>query len=478
MNPDLLELFIRPDAKNKQKIKDQLNLVCTQLVEFLSAANNRSPLPDAQLVSPADFVIPEEPLPFQEILEQLNTVYEKSMNPSNSKYIGHMDSIPSFASIIGDLVSSALNNNMLSLEMSPYFTQMEYALAQRFARQFGLPETSGGIMLSGGSLSNLQALIVARNQKLALKDGSLYGIKKKPVLFVSEHAHASVVKSAMIMGLGASSVIKIQTSASGVMDTMILEDKIVREFKSGNHPFAVIGTAGYTVTGVIDPLQEIAELAERYHLWFHVDAIYGGALIFSPQHKFMLRGIEHADSISFNPQKWLYVAKTCSMVLFKDFKMMVSHFRTSAPYMKAQNDFINPGEISIQGSRHAEVLKLWLGMLSFGKQKLKELITDSFELSRYFESEVNRRPLLKLAAAPQLNIICFRLVFPHLQKEENDQLNADLQQHLLKGHGFFISLPNYNGSLWLRVVLLNPFTTEENIVNLFREIDRFISQQA
>ena len=123
--------------------------------------------------------------------------------------------------------------------------------------------------------------------------------------------------------------------------------QIIEQQKLGKTPFAIVATAGTTVSGNIDPLNKIAEIAKQNDLWLHIDAIYGGAVIFSQKHRHLISGIENANSISFNPQKWLYVAKTCSMVLIRDFENMVQNFRISAPYMKEQDKFINLGEICI-----------------------------------------------------------------------------------------------------------------------------------
>ena len=137
----------------------------------------------------------------------------------------------------------------------------------------------------------------------------------------------------------------------------------------------------------IDPLNEISVIANKYDLWLHIDAIYGGAVIFSDTYKHLINGIEKANSISFNPQKWMYVAKTCSMVLFRDFDKMVEKFRISAPYMKDQSSYINLGEISVQGTKYAEVVKLWLSLLSLGKNGYEQLIDYSFDLTKKFIEE-------------------------------------------------------------------------------------------
>lgn len=468
MKARILDNFINPYGENRQTIEELLYKIITQLLDFTSTAAEKPCLPEEAInIDPDLFGIPETGINLEQINDTLQSLYSTSMNPANPQYIGHMDSIPALTSIIGDMVASAINNNLLSLEMSPFLTKLEYGLIKQFATLFGLPESAGGVFLSGGSLSNLQALVVARNSfkgNIALS---------KLVIFVSEHAHVSIQKAAMVMGLGAESVIKITTNSKYQMDVANLELQIKKQQEQGNLPLAIVATAGTTVTGSIDPLESIANLARTYGIWLHVDAIYGGALIFSDKYKHLLSGIEMADSIAFNPQKWLYIAKTCSMVLFRGFNGMVDNFRINTPYMKEQDELINLGEISIQGSRHAESLKLWLSLLNFGINGYRELIGESYFLTKRLLELVKSRKYLELLTEPDTNLVCFRL---NNGSQSLDELNLELQQYLLRQGNFFVSIPKFKNQNWLRVVILNPFITEEILNRLFCYIDRYYYQ--
>lgn len=473
LDNNILDQFISPDGSNRALVEQTIQKVTTQLLDFLTNASNKPTNPTLQLFDTNHFQIPEFSQTEREIKKSLQEFYDLSMNPANPKYIGHMDSMPTLWAVIGDYVASALNNNLLSLEMSPLITQLEYSMTKQFSALFGLPNSAGGVMLSGGTLSNFQALLVARNTKLNIKNGNIFSLKKEPVIFTSEHSHSSIQKIGMMIGIGTDNVLKIKTDKNSKIDISDLEFQIKQQMKLGKQPFAIVATAGTTVSGNIDPLNEISEIANKYDLWLHIDAIYGGAVVFSDKYKRLINGIEKANSISFNPQKWMYVAKTCSMVLFRDFDGMVENFRISAPYMKAQNSYINLGEINVQGTKYAEVVKLWLSLLSLGKDGYKQLIDFSFELTDKFVWEISKRNYLKLASQPEMNLVCFRGEPTNLSASDFDDWNEKLQNYLIQETDFFLSLPKYKNNLWLRTVLLNPFLTTRHIENLFEHIDTF-----
>jgi glutamate/tyrosine decarboxylase-like PLP-dependent enzyme len=460
--------FIDPSGQNRLAVEEIFRTVTHQILDYLTSAGGQVPLPNVE--DSLYQAIPEQPGEIAALLAPLQTMMAQSMNPAHPGYMGHMDPLPTTASILGDWVAAALNNNMLSVEMSPALSRLEPLLMGEIAQLFGLGEKAGGVLVSGGTLANLQALTVARNVKLNCLQKGLAG-QSPPVLFASEMAHTSIQKAAMLLGLGLDGVVLVPTNANAQMQPDALEALIQKSLQAGQQPFAVVATAGTTVTGNIDPLPELYRITRAYDLWFHVDAAYGGAIAFSPTHRYRLQGIEQADSITFNPQKWLYVAKTCASVLFRDMALLHSHFRIAAPYMKAESQWTNLGEISVQGTRHADVLKLWLSLQHLGKAGCAALIDASYDLAQVMVDQICQRPNLVLASEPDMNLVCFRSCPKALPPDQWDSWNAHLQQVLLQETRVFLSLPVFRQQRWLKAVLLNPFTTVERIVALFRQID-------
>ena len=461
------DAFIHSGGQNRAEVAALLGRALELVVGLASSAADRPPLPNEPL-------IPEQPVGTDKLLTGLEHILKTSMNPTHPGWLAHMDPQPSTASLIGDLAAASVNNNMLSLEMSPAFTRLERALLKDIAKRFGLPETSGGVMASGGSLANLQALAVARNVKLGSADEGLWSRAKRPVLFCSEVAHTSVQKAAMLLGFGRGAVRTVAVDGNSKLRLDKLETAYEAALRTGEEPFCVVATAGTTTTGNIDPLSSIADFCEKHDLWFHVDAAYGGALVFSETYRHLLTGVEQADSVTFNPQKWLYVAKTCALALFRDIRVLETHFRTAAPYM-GQSELINLGEISVQGTRHADVLKLWLTLQHLGTSGLTELIDRSIQLTVQLAEKLRAVPDLRFAGEPETNLLCFRLEPPGHEAAELDGLNGRLQRYLLETRHIFLSLPDYGGAKWLRVVVLNPHAGEAHMERLADGVRAFRS---
>jgi len=366
---------------------------------------------------------------------------------------------------------------MLSLEMSPAFSRLEDRLLHSIALRFGLGATAGGVMAGGGTLANLQALTVARNQTFDCFDNGVGELDGRPVILASEDAHVSILKSAMLLGLGTKGLVPVRTDREGRMEVEDLWRQIQACHERGERPFCVVGVAGTTITGSIDPLEEIGAVAREAGLWFHIDAAFGGAAIFSTTHKHRLRGIDQADSITFNPQKWLYVAKTCAMVLFRRASVLKEHYRLPAPYMRETEDFTNLGEISIQGTRRPDALKLWLTISHFGRRGLEQLIDESMTLAASFAKRVDERNWLQRISPTDVSIVCFQVASEQIAPDRWEEASSRLQQHLMESGAAFLSLPSYHGRRVLKAVLLNPYTDENDVDEVFAAMDRFAAAE-
>lgn len=466
--------FIDPRGRNRREIESLFSQVTSLLLPYLTEAASRPPLPEASV---AEEPIPADPVAEDALLEKLRPLIAGSMNAAHPGYVGHMNSMPTTMSIVGDLVAAALSNNMLFHEISGAFTPLEMSLMRQFARLFGLGQRSGGVLLGSGTMANLQALAVARNIRLGTTAKGLGELSQPPpVVLASEAAHASVRKAAMILGLGTSGVVAVAADENSRMRPESLREEIARARRNGREPFCVVATAGTTVTGNIDPLAEAGRIAREHGLWFHVDAAYGGALVFSEERAGRLAGAESADSVTFNPHKWLYVSSGCAMALFRDMRAMEEAFRVPSPYAGGGDAVTNLGEITVHGSRRVEVLKLWLSLRHIGTRGYGRLVDEGCRLTDYFRRKVEERPYLKAAGEQDMNILCFRATHAGADSARQDEWNANLQTFLLRERETFLSCPPYRGARWLRAVLLNPYADEPLVDRLFDDIDSFASR--
>ncbi len=469
---DINKWFISPDGSNSNYSEKFLRLICSQLVQDRADCARAELIPDI----PLDRSLVNDMKrshSIEDILERLSFIYRGSMNASSPGYIGQMDSIPNLGGIAGELVTAVINNNMLAHEMSPLLSELETEVLKIFASWFGLGEESGGLLMSGGTLSNIQALNIARNIKLDLTEGCLVGLRKPPVLFASKHCHTSIDKAAMLLGIGAKNVVKINTDDAGRMKVDLLKAEIISALRAGSLPFAVVSTYGTTNAGALDQVDQIQEICEEFDLWHHIDAVYGGAVVLSSNMKAIWPDFHKADSLSFNPQKWMYISKTCSMLLLRKFDTSIASFKVTAPYVK-KGQHVNLGELGIQGSRHTSVLKLWMSLFLIGKKGYEGLIDHNMHITRTFVSFIRSQDKLELYTDPELNIILFRT----RDMEDNGQTaTSTLNLHTyLKMRKIYISPIQWEGSLWLKCIFLNPFFSFNHLSVLEGYIKEYIAK--
>jgi len=356
-----------------------LNKTTQILCDWFSKADKYGPLPfdeNFKCIMPAEDGNSEEDL-FSEIESLLNN----SFNPVHPGSLAHLDPPPLIFSILGDLIAAGLNNNLLAYELSPSVTLLEESLCKWFAKKIGFNDLSGGIAASGGTLSNLNALIAARNN-------AGLGTNPNSVLLVSEDAHSSFVKCIRVMGLDTRNLVRIKTDNQGRMDINDLRNSLDKCSIENKKIFAIVATLGTTVRGAIDPIKEISEICKQRNIWLHIDGSIGGIFAITSIPIEGLNNINQANSITINPQKIIGITKTSSLLLVSNMSTLVNTFNTGLPYISSKENIINRGEIGIQGSRPAEVIKLWLGLRFLGLKGIENILKSSIKRKYLFLSEI------------------------------------------------------------------------------------------
>ncbi len=440
--------FLNPDRSNLTEIRKIGYAFVDLIVDAVLDAQNQSFIQDP---SPFASIIPEQGESLTQIIDEVRSqILPRTINFHNPRYMGHMDSIPAAVSIWADALVSAINNNMLSYELSPIFTQMEAQLMQWFGNLFGMGTDCFGTLTAGGSLANISAMLLARNWKQPQsKDlGNSHHLTSHLVAFVSDAAHTSFEKAMNVVGLGKENLLRVPSNDRGEIILEALESMIQQQILLGKQPFFVAAIAGTTITGAIDPIQAVGKIAKQYNCWFHVDAAYGGAGIFTPKLQPLFQGCDLADSLTFNPQKWLWVSRTCAMLIVKNKQHLIDGFDGKLPYMNDQA--LNFGNLNLQGTRRTDSLKLWMVLKAMGTSGCRYMVERSLSSSDRLIHWINDDPELELVCEPTLNIICLRSANPNFT-------SSDLRQRWIDEGKLWLSLPLWKGDRILKAVVLHPY---------------------
>ena len=445
--PEDLSLFPGPGAVDPELeavLKHSAELLC----RWYGESEQHGPRPHLSLVpgvAPAAQGRPPEAL-----LDDLRTVMAGAFRPNHPGALAHLDPPPLAISVVADLVASGLNNNLLAEELSPSLTRLERQLCRWLADRIGLGPDAGGVPASGGSLSNLMALVCARQQA---------GLQTRTdaVVLAGSAAHVSFEKALTVMGLPPEALHTLPLDQSGRLSPETLRKALLLAQQQGRPVLAVVGIAGSTVQGAIDPLAELAALCREFGVWFHVDAAIGGVCGLSDQHRWRVAGLELADSVCLNPQKLLGISKPSSVLLLRHGDHLAQTFSTSLPYMEATST-PQGGDLGLQGTRGAEVLKLWLGLQHLGLDGIDGLITGALDRRQHLADLLDPLPLTLLPGDLHL------LSFHHRSLEGLEAISwrDRVHQALLDQH-LWLSKPSLAGQPLLKAVLGNPFTGEREL---------------
>ena len=447
------------------RLQDFLEQASRQLCVWLGSAAGRSPLPGLSVLPPVE---PEDHgLAPEMLLADLQLVMDGAFNPNHPGALAHLDPPPLPASVAADLICAGLNNNMLAEELSPSLSRLERSLTAWLAEQLGLPAGSGGVAASGGTLSNLIALVAARRQRGLAIDG-------RAVVVASIDAHVSLAKALAVMGLPPEALRPVPVDSQGRLDPSALEVELDQLERAGLPVIAVVATAGTTVRGAVDPLSAIAGICQRRGLWLHVDGAIGAVFGLVPAHRHRVAGLEQADSITINPQKLLGITKTSSLLLLARPQELVEAFHTGLPYMEPSWGGSHGGESGLQGTRPAEILKLWLGLRQLGLVGIRAVLDGAIQRRRQLQALLTPNERLQLVGG-SFHLLAFT---PKQLDAAGSQAWSDRTRQRLLQEQLMLSRPHYAGRHHLKAVLGNPHTKPAHLENLARVVHASLDEQS
>src|SRR5690554_2082983 len=349
--------------QERQALSETFKLI-DQHLETLKDPNlkvNEFMLPEA-LKSRFDFELRDQGTDYEALIGYLRQYLHYSVKTGSRQYLNQLFGGTNLPALLGEFITSLSNTSMYTYEVAPVATLMESEVIRKMNSFTGF-SNGDGIFLTGGSNTNLVAMISARNRKFP--ETKRKGINHLSPLtaFVSERSHFSFTKGANAIGIGSDNIIKVKTDSLGKMDPVALETAIEASIAAGNLPFFIGATCGTTETGAFDPLDKLVPIAKKYNLWLHADGSWGGSAIMSPKQRHLFAGIEECDSFSWNPHKLMNIPLICSVLLVREKGWLYDYFNTfdtSYIYHEDETSEYDLGPKSLQCGRRVDALKLWL----------------------------------------------------------------------------------------------------------------------
>ena len=469
-------------GRGVDEVQRALQLSLTRLLE-LNQLDIEIPVRETicpeELSEGLNLMIPDQPQELSDIIDHLEQIMVKTPTTSSRRFFNQLFSGRDPAGLAGDLFAAFGNQSIYTYKVAAPIVLIEEILIQKMGALAGFSNDGGrcgGIFTPGGSLSNLAAMLCARDQlNPKWRDqGSLRGR-----IYTSAESHYSVKKGAGIIGLGRDHVVSVPVNERGQLDPEALQAYIERDLAEGHQPMMVIATAGTTVRGTFDPFVEIADVCERYTLWFHIDGAFGGTALLSPVLADNMRGCERSDSLTWDAHKAMGVPLTCSVLLTKDAKACERSLSESASYLfQADSDLLNPGTRSLQCGRRNDALKLWGAWQFHGDQGWSRRLERQRNLALALAEEVNLRSRFKLCEPPPYLNVCFEVLAEEGQNLiDHEELCYQLQlsQEALVGYASFSGAQTKNETV-IRAAVINPECTLEDIKRLLDSIEKLAAQ--
>jgi len=481
--------------KSKDHFKTSIDQIVSLLLENTTEKSHQNTSLDIKVINsiesrltPQNFdLFPQVAISIPDVLKEVQQFFLKNyIHVTDKKTMAHLHCPPALPMVITELIIATTNQSMDSWDQCGTAGTIEEYILNFIGELIGYPNGHSGTFTTGATQANLMGLLIGRNV-FALKHG--VDLQKSGItptiakfrIYCSEDAHFTIDQSAAILGLGADSIIKIPSS-QGRIQCDILRQKIKETRERGDIPFCISATAGTTDFGAIDDLTELSKIAKEESLWFHLDAAYGGGLLFinDKVKRNLIAGIENADSISLDFHKMLYVPIPCGVFMLKD-KKNFETIRTSAVYLNPENDevmgFQNLVYKSLLTTRRFDALKAYVALRVIGKGNYSKMIDHCTGLAKTVAAHIEKDSDLQLALQPTISTVVFRFC-PASHAEQHDvkfwnDINYTIRNKMIEKGGGVIAQTTYAHKTQLKFTLLNPMINLEDVVGVIGTIKKF-----
>ncbi len=356
---------------------------------------------------------PQDPVPFTKILQDVEQLLLPGLSHfQHPRFFGYFPANALLSSVLGDYLSTGLGALGLSWQSAPALTELEEVATDWMRQMVGLSDAWEGVIQDTASTSTLLALICARERTTgyALAGGGLQAQSQPLMIYVSEYSHSSVNKAALLAGFGRDNIRTIAVDAAFALQPAALAAAIEADLAAGNRPCAIVATTGTTTTTALDPIAAMAEIAQRYKLWLHVDSALAGSAMILPDCRWMWAGIEGADSLVLNPHKWLGTAFDCTLYYVRDAEHLIRVMGTNPSYLQsaADSQVKNYRDWGIPLGRRFRALKLWTLIREQGISGLQARLRRDLANAQWLKEAVEQRPDWQVLAPVPLQTVCIR----------------------------------------------------------------------
>jgi aromatic-L-amino-acid/L-tryptophan decarboxylase len=400
---------------------------------------------------------------------------------NHPNFHGLFSTSASSVGVFGEMLAAAFDMKAMLWRTSPASTELE-AVTLDWARQMlGLPEVFEGMIYDTASVSTMHAIAAARERAgLDIREKGMSGRDDLPLLrvYASEHVHSSIDKSVITLGLGTRSLRKIECNERFEMKPEALADAIEEDIESGYLPICVIPTIGTTSTTSVDPVDAIADICEKYGIWLHVDAAYAGSAAIVPEMREHFKGWERADSIVFNPHKWMFTPFDLSVLYCRDLGMLKQAFSLVPEYLKTSEESTvrNGMDYGIQLGRRFRALKFWFVLRYFGREGLMARIREHCRLAGEFASWVEASDDFEILAPVPFALVCFRACPKGI--EDLDTFNEKIMNEINTSGEAYLSHTKLNGVFTLRLSVGSLHVQERHIEKVWRLLNEHVKGAA
>jgi aromatic-L-amino-acid decarboxylase len=444
------------------------------IADYLADAGTYPVLPDMQPGDLADKLppaAPEQPESMDAILDDFRKLIVPALTHWNHPHFhAYFSNSSTGPGILAEALCAAVNVNGMLWKSAPAATELEQVTLGWLRQWLGLPESWFGIIYDTASISSLHAVAAAR--EMADPEIRRRGGTAGLVLYTSEHAHSSIEKAAITLGIGQDNVRKIGVDAQFRMKVPDLRSAVEADVAAGMKPFCVVPTVGTTSTSSIDPVAAVAQIAETHGMWMHVDAAYGGSAAVVPEYReIFFDGVNRAHSLVVNPHKWLFTPMDISVFYTREPEILRRAFSLVAEYLKTAEDTraVNYMDYGVQLGRRFRSLKLWFVMRYYGHEKIARMLRDHIEWAQNLAALIRSHPQFEVVAPTPFSLICFRY-------KGSDQQNRELLEEINASGRAFLSHTVLNGQFVLRLAIGNIATTWSDLRQTWELIQQLMIQ--